>query len=76
MNFLLFFCGLTAVAVLGMEYIMWYLFQRRVSGLHFPHEADSSSRIRFFTMGRMRICAIVHATFTLAIAELFLIFIW
>lgn len=54
----------TSAVILGVEYLLWRLFRNKVDGLKFPHEADHSS-LSFFTLWRLRMCAIVHTVFLL-----------
>ena len=48
--------------ILGFEWTMWKLFLRRVQGVHFPRDLDKS-HLRFFSIGRIRMCAIMHTSF-------------
>jgi hypothetical protein len=62
MNLIL-FAALALILVL-LEWVMWRTFRNKIAGVLFPHEADHSS-LSFFTMGRIRVCAIVHTVFLL-----------
>ncbi len=50
------------VFVLAVEWGMWRLFLRRVEGIHFPRASDTS-QLRFFSLPRIRLCAIAHTLF-------------
>ena len=64
----------SAISILAIEWILWRLFRRRVDGLHL-HLAHTTTR-KFFTLMRIRICAIIHTLFLLCATILPLIFLW
>jgi len=56
---------ITVAFILGIEGMLWSLFKKKIAGLMFPHESDASS-LSFFTLGRLRWCAVVHSLFLIA----------
>ena len=60
MSVLLFVIG--SAAMLGMELACWLLFEYRIRGIAFPPGGDAS-QARFFTVNRIRLCAVAHALF-------------
>lgn len=71
----LFPVGISVIAVLATELIMWHLFSKRIDGLHFPHSADTS-HLRFFSFRRVQICALIHSVFVAGALAFFFILIW
>lgn len=61
--------------VIALEWTMWRLFLRRIEGIHFPRETDMSY-FRFFSIGRVRLCALAHTAFLLSALGLSLFFLW
>jgi len=66
---------LAVAAVLAMEAIPWFLFRKKLIGIQFPHELDTSF-FRFFTIGRVRLLIIGHTIFLLSILLLGFFFLW
>ena len=56
--------GITAILLI--EWMLWWMFRQKNYGLCFPHAADQSS-LRFSTTRRLRIVAIAHTTFLIAV---------
>ena len=54
------------VGILLIEWGLWWMFRQRYYGLCFPHTADQSS-LRFSTTRRLRIVAIAHTLFLIAV---------
>jgi hypothetical protein len=63
-----------AIIIVG-EWLLWGLFKTRVRSLQFPHETDQSD-LHFFTIARLRICALLHALLLLGIATITFLFLW
>lgn len=63
------------IAVIGLELALWLMFKRRTHGLDFPRDADVS-HLRFFTLNRIRFCAVLHSAFLLAVLHLSLFYVW
>ncbi len=63
------------LCILLVEWTLWIFFRRRIAGLLFSHQADTSS-LRFFTLTRLRLCALAHTVFLLAVFILSLLFLW
>lgn len=65
MNILVFL--VIAALLILIEWILWRLFKAKIGGMLFPHETDHSA-LSFFTIGRLRLCAIAHTIFLLLCA--------
>jgi hypothetical protein len=63
------------VLIIVMEFLLWRLFVRNISGIVFPRTMDTSS-LRFFTFNRMRLFVTIHAIVLLAITGSTLFFLW
>ncbi len=63
------------IIVLFSEFVLWRLFRRRVNGFLFSREIDIS-HFRFFTLLRLRLCAVLHAVLLLVILLCSLWFVW
>lgn len=65
---------LEGIIVMG-EGMVWMLFRRNMMPVSFPHESDTSS-LRFFTFTRLRLLAILHTIFLLAIVAIIFLLPW
>ena len=50
--------------IASAEGALWNMFTRKMRGIELPHEADAST-FRFFTVGRVRLLALVHTALLL-----------
>jgi|CXWL01.1.fsa_nt_gi hypothetical protein len=66
--------GAIIITVIG-EATLWYLFQRKMKPLAFPHELDTSY-FRFFSLPRLMIIAITHTVFVIACLIFFYWYLW
>lgn len=66
---------IVGVVIVTLELILWMVFHRKVEGLSFPRETDESL-FRFFTVTRLRLVAILHTLFLLAVFILSSSFLW
>jgi hypothetical protein len=57
-SFPLMITGAIVVIILS-EAVLWWLFQKKMTPLSFPHELDASY-FRFFSMSSLRAIALVH----------------
>lgn len=62
------------IAIIVLELTFWRLFIGRVDGLHL-HLA-STTRRKFFTVLRIRLCAVLHTIFLLGTTFFSLYFLW
>jgi hypothetical protein len=60
------FAAAVTVLVIVAEFTLWRLFRRRVLPICFPHETDSSP-LRFFSLTHLRLVAVVHTIFVIAV---------
>jgi hypothetical protein len=67
--------GLLSAPVIGLEWILWRMFLRRIAGIRFPRHADVS-RFRFFSIRRIRLCAIMHTLFLLGFLAFSITLTW
>lgn len=63
------------VVILLAEWTLWRLFRQRIAGLLFPRDVDTSS-MRFFSLVRLRLCAIIHGLFLALVLFLSFLFLW
>lgn len=63
------------VVILLAEMALWLLFARRAPSLLLALELDESS-FGLWTIGRIRICAILHTIALLAGVTVFLLWVW
>lgn len=61
--------------ILVTELILWKLFRSHIEGLVFPRDTDTSS-LHFFTITRLRVCALAHTIFLMTMVLLALFFFW
>lgn len=59
--------------ILVAEALLWAFFRRKITGILFPHRSDVS-RLRFFTLNRLRFLVLLH-TITLSLLTSFSIFL-
>ncbi len=68
---------ITAAIVITVfcEGILWWLFQKKMKPLSFPHELDTSY-FRFFSMPKLRSAAIIHTLFVTLCIVLCCWYLW
>lgn len=66
---------IVGAAIVSLEWILWTIFRRKIGGLCFPRETDESL-FRFFTLIRLRLIAILHTLFLVAIFMIATYFLW
>ncbi len=54
-----------ALGVIAVEAMLWYAFRAKATPISFPHDTDASS-LRFFTLARLRLFALMHTVFLVA----------
>lgn len=67
--------GAFAALILTTEVILWRLFARRCAPLLLARELDASS-FGLWTLGRLRIAAIVHAVTLVFTVASFFLWVW
>lgn len=67
--------GIFSLATLIAEVALWRLFSRRAASLILARELDASS-FGLWTMGRLRMFAIIHLVFILISINAFLALVW
>ena len=68
-------CVIIGIGILLIEIVLWQVFRRKMEGIRFPNAADHS-HFRFFSMTRMRLIAIFHTVFLLAVLVISTLFLW
>ena len=61
--------------ITAIELMLWIVFYAKVQGLCFPRETDESL-FRFFTVTRLRLIAILHTLFLIAVFMIASYFLW
>ncbi len=61
--------------MLIIEGTLWLIFVHKLRGLHFPRSVDESF-FRFFSLTRLRLVAVLHTLFLLAIFVLVSLYVW
>lgn len=64
-----------SMVIVCIELLLWRLFRTRIEGLILPRSADSSA-LQFFTMGRARLCALLHTIGLLVLCNGALFLFW
>ena len=63
------------VLILGFELGAWWLFRRKLEGLVFPGVSDGSD-LPLFTLQRLRVIAVLHGLWLLAVCIVTLLYLW
>jgi hypothetical protein len=64
-----------ALVILLMEFMLWRMFRAKVSTVTFPHATDHSA-FAFFSVGRLRFLAMVHAVVLIVCLAITYVLLW
>lgn len=67
--------GFFVLTTLILELVGWWCFRSKMNGIDLPRELDASF-FRFFSFTRMRVIAIIHTVFMLAVLIPSFLFLW
>lgn len=76
MSSLLIAIGSWVLLIVVLEWIMWMLFRRKFAQISLPSGAHDRTMFHLFTIGRMRIVALIHTLTLITVIVISHLLLW